>query len=320
SYLLYWGKTRKGERKVERAPCHLLAYHALDVAAVGELILSYDRHRKARLAKALDLDPEVFHLLFVFSLVLHDLGKFARSFQGQAEIAECDLVSPVPGKIYDGKHRGHTRLGTLLWDEVLRPKRQALRTGCFMTDLDLQESCSLWLGCFFGHHGQPVMGACSPLEIDFLEEDFLAAEEFVSALEALWGEPWPVDAFSDEHWRDSRLAPVTWELAGLVTLADWLGSNTEFFPCCVEPMLLEKYWENRALPQAQQVLAKTGFARVPRPIAFPGFVKSFNLQPTPLQEWAASATLAEEPQLMILEDLTGSGKTEAALTLAHRFL
>jgi CRISPR-associated endonuclease/helicase Cas3 len=51
---------------------------------------------------------------------------------------------------------------------------------------------------------------------------------------------------------------------------------------------------------------------------FTGIRDLFEIQPTSLQSWADSVPLAEGPQLFVMEELTGSGKTEAALTLAAR--
>ena len=42
--------------------------------------------------------------------------------------------------------------------------------------------------------------------------------------------------------------------------------------------------------------------------------------PSPLQRWAAVAPLAAGPQIHLLEDVTGAGKTEAAVMLTHRLL
>ena len=41
---------------------------------------------------------------------------------------------------------------------------------------------------------------------------------------------------------------------------------------------------------------------------------------TPLQEYAINERLNDIPQIFILEDVTGAGKTEAALILTHRLL
>ena len=42
--------------------------------------------------------------------------------------------------------------------------------------------------------------------------------------------------------------------------------------------------------------------------------------PSPVQGFAEAVTLPAGPSLTIVEDVTGSGKTEAALTLAHRLM
>jgi CRISPR-associated endonuclease/helicase Cas3 len=41
---------------------------------------------------------------------------------------------------------------------------------------------------------------------------------------------------------------------------------------------------------------------------------------TPVQGWAETVALPDGPLLAVIEDQTGSGKTEAALILAHRLL
>src|SRR5262249_48835146 len=43
-------------------------------------------------------------------------------------------------------------------------------------------------------------------------------------------------------------------------------------------------------------------------------------QASPMQEWAATTPLPEGPLLILVEDETGSGKTEAAIILASRLM
>ena len=42
--------------------------------------------------------------------------------------------------------------------------------------------------------------------------------------------------------------------------------------------------------------------------------------PSPMQAWARNAELPAGPALFMIEDETGSGKTDAALMLAHRLI
>lgn len=318
-YFRYWGKALPA-RDAQAEPCHLLPYHSLDVAAVADVLLLRDTERCVRLAEALDLDAAAFRAFFSFSMALHDLGKFARSFQGQATVSGCDLVPPDPGKIYDGARRRHDALGAELWCEVLLPNHTLVEQADSMVALDIEDTVNLWLNCVFGHHGRPTGRLNSSLHNDFVAQDEQAACHFLEIAEALWEAPWPLELLRDEGWREQRLAPITWQLAGLATLADWLGSNAEFFPYRADPMPLTEYWERYAHAGASRVLEQTGLVKPRRAVTFPGFRGTFGFAPTPLQEWAATVPCDSGPQLFLLEDITGSGKTEAALTLAHRLL
>lgn len=79
NYFAYWGKSRREESSGESY--HLLAFHCLDVAAVGMHLLQANRPLREAFAKLSELDEVELIRWFVFFLVLHDLGKFAVSFQ-----------------------------------------------------------------------------------------------------------------------------------------------------------------------------------------------------------------------------------------------
>ncbi|MGZ8224106.1 MAG: HD domain-containing protein [Methylobacter sp.] len=80
-YYRYWGKA-KPDADSKGPAYHLLPYHCLDVAAVGWHLMALDKPICNQLAKQLQVKPEWLRTLFTFCLVLHDLGKFARAFQG----------------------------------------------------------------------------------------------------------------------------------------------------------------------------------------------------------------------------------------------
>ena len=87
-------------------------------------------------------------------------------------------------------------------------------------------------------------------------------------------------------------------------------------------MSLAEYWHNVALPQAKHALNETGICTVESVCSTMTFTRLFPsiAEPTPLQHHVASCPIAGDPQLFILEDVTGSGKTEAALLLAGRLM
>lgn len=106
-------------------------------------------------------------------------------------------------------------------------------------------------------------------------------------------------------------------LAGLTSVADWIGSLAEVFVYEPPQASLRGYW-GRALERAERALDIAGFRRV-HARAPSSFVKLFpGLTPWPLHE-AADALASElaAPSLFIVEAPMGEGKTEAALVLAE---
>lgn len=130
-----------------------------------------------------------------------------------------------------------------------------------------------------------------------------------------------IDAFFD-LWPEASLAGVTeaeaealslW-LPGYVAAADWIGSNTDWFPALAAGPDLPTYFAS-ALEQAKSAIDATGMRSA---TLRPGPLFDFALRP--MQKAARTIDLPPGPVLSILEDETGSGKTEAALILAQRLL
>lgn len=85
-------------------------------------------------------------------------------------------------------------------------------------------------------------------------------------------------------------------------------------------MDIEDYWQ-KALVQAQNAL--TVFPPKAETAPFTGINTLFPFieNPKPLQQKVLDLDISQPgPQLFILEDVTGAGKTEAALILAHRLM
>lgn len=321
AYHRYAGKALP--RQSEDA-CHLLAWHSLDVAAVGWHLLAPERPLTQQLAARLSIEPESLRRLMVFLLGLHDLGKFSRAFQEVLKLSLDGMATPQ-GKPYKQRH---DRLGVLLWDACWNSWRKdgALRWpgDSTATKRKLLMPMGHLLAPFFGHHGQPVATGQLTLADFFIDDgeldDAAAAGDFVADWAALVEPYWPVEQLLDEAWLES-FKTLSWTIAGWATLSDWLGSNRDYFPYCQQPMALADYWP-RALEQAEAVLDATGFARPPEPVPYAGLDQWFagKVTPTPLQKKAEDLPLQAGPQLFILEDVTGAGKTEAACILAQRLL
>jgi CRISPR-associated endonuclease/helicase Cas3 len=116
---------------------------------------------------------------------------------------------------------------------------------------------------------------------------------------------------------------LSWHLAGLTTVADWIGSRQTWFPYADAQDVadLGRYWRDCALPRAALAVQAAGLATL-RPAPYGGLRSLFPgiAHASPVQAWAEQVALPEGPVLAVIEDLTGSGKTEAAVTLAHRLI
>lgn len=317
-YFKYWGKA---EREEDGKPprYHLLPYHCLDVAAVGDALLS--RHKKLREFFSVHsrLDSGTVTSLILYFLALHDLGKFSEAFQGLRGDLLLLLNQREKSKVYDSFR--HDSLGFFLWDDQVGEE--------FCTTFPenkhevylWMDFWGIWAQAFMGHHGQPPKGCNKAISRYYLPENIAAAREFseYSKTRFLNGisltPPLPVI-----EWLEV-MKLLSWWLAGFTVFCDWLGSNSDFFHPYQEPLSLDVYWQEIALPAAQRAVDSIGFLPIsPAPQVSIGDMFGYVKQATPLQELSGSIQLGEGPQLFILEDVTGSGKTEAALMLLHRLM
>jgi len=317
-YFSYWGKARPSEAE---ADMHLLAYHALDVAAVGDVYLQRSPAFLSWLAEQLgQTDLDATRAWVVFWLSLHDLGKFSISFQGQrADLVER-LQGGVPASLGAAGMR-HDSLGMAFWTLHLKPR--ADREAWFGQDPEYGEGLDFWARAVTGHHGQPPMEPIGHVGRHFNPKDVDAALDFSDDMRALL---LPTHAAAVATVMDAEVfelvsRELSWWLAGLAVLADWIGSNADIFKYRNTPELaLQDYWP-QALELAAQALQQCDVLpsgrQSERPFQqlFPAIQK-----PSPLQTWAMSVALAPGPQIHLLEDVTGAGKTEAAVMLTHRLM
>jgi CRISPR-associated endonuclease/helicase Cas3 len=97
-------------------------------------------------------------------------------------------------------------------------------------------------------------------------------------------------------------------------VADWVGSNPEWFPAAAPPASAAAYLAETRIRAAYAV--EMAGLLPPAPAA----TRLFDFAHRPMQEATASIPLRDGPMLAIIENETGAGKTEAALLLAQRML
>lgn len=118
-------------------------------------------------------------------------------------------------------------------------------------------------------------------------------------------------------------------LAGLISVADWIGSDTQFFPCAVIDSTdkrialvqgsLEAYVEY-ADAQAREALNALGWLGWPAATNAKQFDQLFDFAPRGVQQSAIEISKElKNPGIVVVEAPMGEGKTEAAMFLADHF-
>jgi CRISPR-associated endonuclease/helicase Cas3 len=297
SYYRYWGKAQLDD---ETGPAyHLLPYHCLDVAAMGWILLNPKKSLCLRMAAQLEVEPGWLCNFFVFCLALHDMGKFSRAFQGLKTDLSPDLVKANPRIQYTERH---DTLGFWLWRENLSTQLEKPLPG----NGEWVNKIEPWLEIITGHHGMPPKKSGGRISNFIEREDEEAACHFVRNIHSLFLSEFEHAALCDNGLKQ-RLKTVSWQLAGIAVLADWLGSNQEYFKYCSEPEELAIYWHKHALPSAEKAIQS--MPAKPKASQFQGISNLFPFikQPTPLQEYAINEPLNDKPQLFILECMSSKG-------------
>ncbi|MYE00134.1 MAG: CRISPR-associated helicase Cas3' [Alphaproteobacteria bacterium] len=307
-YLSFWGKTRSAD--TDGGPAwHPLAFHSLDAAAAGEALLVAHRSLTDRFCDLFGLPgPETVALLR-FLICLHDIGKFAVRFQAKApeRFPSCFGVdaSALSSRFDHGL--GGLRLFMEYRDILGTPDRRQARH---------------WLpivSAVAGHHGSPPDSTATggTLRADFGPAGIEASCAFARRVRVLLNPPDPLPVLDD-----NRARRISWLLAGLAVLSDWIGSNKDWFPFRSPNDFpdIESYW-TYAREQAVAAVQEAGIvpAAATGRLGYDALIGP-QVTPSPMQEWARDVLLPDGPALFIVEDETGSGKTEAALMLAHRLM
>jgi len=311
----YWGKA--GKQSADQTPTyHLLPYHSLDVAAVGEVLLKQQPRLQTLLARLCGMDEEPFRQWMIFFLALHDLGKFTDSFQQ----LRLDVQKVLQGREGAEASARHDSLGFLLWNsrEGVKSALQeswALPTGR-RRRIVKEDGLDHWIRAVTGHHGQPPKENLGKIKNYAYEGDLPAAKQFVESVRELLLPERPVLPEAE------KMKTAAWWISGFTVLCDWLGSNAEIFSYQENACSLDHYWQKVALPRAEKAvqMAELTPSVCHSELDLVRLFGSYMKTPTPLQRQAAECEVGDSPQLFILEDVTGSGKTEAALILSQRLM
>lgn len=295
----FWAKAAKD------GSWHPVAYHSLDVAACMLEILRRKPGMARLLADILGVSVDDAVCLCVWMASLHDIGKFSARFQAKRP----DIVLDITGESIDGQSGyAHADGSMAVWS---RYGKEWLKFIDSDVDDSTLESTTILFSAVAGHHGAPVndlsfaSAQLSEVDADLQRFAFDCMEIMKPVIPRI---------------KTGRARQASWLLAGVVVIADWIGSNKEWFPYDSKPLCMADYWRITHGRARKAVLA-AGMGSIPHRheidlrALFPTIER-----PTPLQDALSKLNISRGPGLCIVEDLTGSGKTEAALLLAQRMI
>jgi len=273
-YFKYWGKAFK-----EDGSYHLLPYHCLDVVAVADIWLLHSRVILNQSAAQLGVQESEAKAVLLFFIALHDLGKFDARFQAFIP----NLRSSLQGDEYEVEPEPyqHGSMGYLHFKKEF-------------FDSDAMKAVA-------GHHGFCDAG------IRYFEPD--ADEELIEqdrAARKQWIE-FCLDWFCLEEIPKVVELPL---LAGLCSVADWVGSSITNFTTDAEINFQDYYAD--ALKRAKVALNETGMIADIQGSGFHYLFPDY----TPQGIQTLLAQLPIKAGLSIVESDTGSGKTEFSLAYA----
>lgn len=297
-----WGVTLRPDE----ASWHPLICHMIDVAMVALRLWQYVLPPvvKEQIRNSLGLEnPEHAGRWIAFFAGLHDLGKASPGFafkwkEGASRLVDAGFPPPrVERSVPHGFITAFRMADVLSRFGVPRPSAVAIGRA---------------VG---GHHGLFP----DPMTMEEVHEHvggkrWRQAQDDLAAVLAHVLQVDRLPAPTGDLLQDSAFLIG---LAGLTSVADWIGSNHEYFPFVGDQVRLPSY-PRRARWQAMKALIDLGWFYRPERAEPKPFHELFSFLPNRLQSRVEEvAEKLEGPSLVLLEYPMGGGKTEAALYLAN---
>ena len=289
-----WGKT-----DVSDGSSHHLAHHSMDVAAVFQRLLELPIFRlRAEKAAKTNLSRKTVGRLGTV-VFLHDVGKLHPGFQAKGW-QQGFWRQPLRGHVAES-----LSFLELAWQTPEHPFHA-------MTQAISQwgEGVSPLILASFSHHGRPITEGPQASLRDWPDlPQYRWRVETATMIEAL--RRWFPNAFGDGDEMLSAEPLFVHFIAGLVALADWVGSDRRFFGDFIPTF--DPHYDQKAHDQAARALVEIGLdaGNLPRRSSLSFAELTGFARPNPAQ--IAVGGIGPDEQLVILEAETGSGKTEAAL-------
>jgi len=309
----FWAKLGSGTYPEEMHPvfCHLA-----DVGFVAQQLWSGSVGDATRQhwSRELHVDPDVAGSWISFWAASHDIGKITPSFQFRCKTAQTRLLR-LGLKAGPGPEWPHGLCSAVVLKSELALDRPGIR--CAL-GRDLAGTVAKIVG---GHHGViPTSADLSQVRHGIgrglWESARVECLSMVADAFCIAGNPAPVCPVGSG-------AAFHLFLAGLVSVADWVGSNRRFFRAVGNAITRGDSWGQylrESAESAAKAVFELGFTRwKPQTKCHLSFseVHPQITVPRPLQQKCVEvAAESRDPQLILIEAPMGEGKTEAAVYLA----
>lgn len=267
--------------------------------------------------KEIGLDEDILVHTAGFLGMVHDLGKATVRFQ-----------SSIMRQLPEARHRFASKL--ILPDEFERRNNtpHARASEAILKTLGCPEGLASIAGA---HHGKPQENRDNDFICDQMElysRNYWAKgqkEKWYALWQSLYESALDWNGFTSSAELPTLTIPAELLLTGLLTMADWIASNTDYFPLIPIDDLGDRLTYPKRIDQAWNRLLLTPPWESQCPAMNDQlFCERFGFPPNTIQQ-AITETTAQmtAPGILILEAQMGVGKTEAALAageiLASRF-
>jgi CRISPR-associated endonuclease/helicase Cas3 len=293
---------------------HPVICHLADVAVVclqlWERVLP--RGLKARIARCLDRDPATVGRWMAFWAGAHDIGKVAPCFQRKDRSGAAEMALKEAGFDFPpSEDIPHGILSTcILADLLAKPEYWPAAPPA------LARRIAVAVG---GHHG--VFPATAQwFDLGSADLGNRCWSDTRHATLVLLAETLGVTTLPPPASPPDREHAFFMLLAGLTSVADWIGSNQTLFPAATGSVNVKEYLLE-VPDRASRALDELGWTGWTASDSSPRtFVDLFRKTPRPLQrEVGQIAPALIAPALVLIEAPMGEGKTEAALLLADHW-
>ena len=286
--------------------------HLRDTAGIMQYLVQ--KWLSESIRRHIGLDEETLTCVACFLGWVHDLGKASAAFQGP--IMEH---LPEPGQRLENyttlSYRGQNR----------KYSRHALAGEAILRWLKCPDGLASVAGA---HHGKPQTGKDVFDQLgDEEEEGCWESNYWPEGEQKFWESCWrelfdyalQESGFSSVAELPQLTIPAEILLTGLLIMADWIASNTRYFPLIpveevgsddLYPARVDWAWKELDLTSPWEVLMDVSDPKA--------FEQRFGFPPNEVQRAMLKAvSQAQEPGVFILEAQMGVGKTEAALGAAE---